>query len=255
MGAIMRKLIFTLAILAIATSSFAGGGMTMMVVGSKAPAGASMNTVDMSRGFEIPEASRADDAAWTLSEGAAITNVQDTAQKHAGTYSFSVAGGATTYGGYMYDTGATRTSVSICVWFYAPSSSGGDDGLRVLQFGASSTGTFGAHVLFKKASGVYTFDATGNGTANGTTSITAGAWYRLELTFTQNAAGVLKVYNSAGSLLDTINYTGANNASRYLWTGKVVSSATTSWEALYIDDAGIDWTDATTPLWQYTVAD
>lgn len=216
---------------------------------------AGVNTTDMSRGFETPETERADDAKWTETDTASLLDDVDSGQAHSGTNSMVVLGNATTEAHQIYDTGETRTDISISVWIYAPDSSGGDDSPRLVQFGASSTGTYGMWAGFRKASGAYYFIARGAGDiVAGTTSITANAWYRLEIDYTKNDTSTVKVYNTAGSLLDTVSITATNNASRYLFLGKIANS-TTTWGSFYFDDLGIDYTDATTPLSPFTVAD
>lgn len=213
-----------------------------------------LNTVNTSRGWETAS----DPTGWTETDAGSLLSIQNSAQAHSGTYSMSVAGGATTAAYETYDTGATRASASICFWFYAPSTaSGGDDNAGdIFQFGSSSIGTYGVKALFRKVAGpTYNFGFRGTSLVYGTASITPGAWYRLEFAFAQNASSTMTIYNAAGSTVDTINVTANNNASRYLYLGKSSVSISSSWTTSYFDDLGIDWTDATTPLWPFTVSD
>lgn len=260
----MRKYILPVLLLLSATSLFAedrlARGFSTMLVGGAAPAGASMNAVNMSRGFEVDPSSRTDSASWTITDTASLIDNLATAQKHSGTYSMSILGNSTTEATQRYDTGATRTPISISLWFYAPSSSSGDDMIRAVQFGASSTGTLGCRVNWQKTSGAYRFvlsAAYDNGVATIFTGAnrTANAWYRMEILFTQNGTTSVTIYDEANALLEQISaQRGLNNASRYLIIGKW-SNATTGWGTLYYDELGIDYNDATTPLSPFAVTD
>jgi hypothetical protein len=243
------------AITAVASVAGKANAAILTIGGKPCSDGDGNNTVDMSRGFEIVETERTDTAVWNETDTASLLDDVDSGQAHSGTNSMVVLGNATTEAHQRYDTGETRTDISISVWIYAPASSGGDDSPRLVQFGASSTGTYGMWAGFRKASGAYYFIARGAGDiVAGSKSITANAWYRLEIDYTQNDTSTVKVYNTAGSLLDTVSITATNNASRYLFLGKIGNS-TTTWGSFYFDDLGIDYADATTPLSPFTVAD
>jgi len=213
------------------------------------PGGIALNTVDMSRGFEADS----DPTGWAETDTGSLLNRYDSAQAHSGTYSMSIVGSTVTAAYQRYDIGSNKTDVSISQWFYAPSSSAGDDVITIGNMG-QSIGTTTARIYWRKSAGAYNFGIRGTAFVWDTTSITAGAWYRLELDITQNATSILTIYNTSGTQVATVSCTANNNAVRYLHFGKVDPTGTTGWGGLYFDDIGSDWTDATTPLWQYSVS-
>lgn len=251
----MKRLLFIpiLLLFCLTASAMQPYQAAMMVCkGASAPA---MNTTDMSRGFEVTTANRGDVSLWTTTDTASNLDDAATGQKYAGSKSLSVKGDNATLAYQIYDTGATRTTLSVSFWFYLPTSSTGDDGFVISQFGASTTGTYGMRIMLRKAAGNYQFGARGTELVYGTTNNTSNAWYRVEGYFAQNAASSVKIYNAGGSLVDTINITASNNNSRYLFIGKCSTTATTGWGVFYWDDLGVDWADATTPLSPFSVTD
>ena len=212
--------------------------------------GASMNTTDMTRGFEADS----DPAGWAAeTDTAGILSRYDSAQKHSGSYSMSVAGGVTTAAYIRYDMGATKAALSLAFWFYAPSC-GSNDALTIYTVSVN-TGSHGIRLYYQRdASGHYHFGLRGTTFVYGSVDVPTGAWYRVELDYAQNATSTITIYNDGGAQVDTVSVTASDNASQYSYVGKLDTSARTTWTTLYIDDIGLDYTDATSPLWEYTVA-
>jgi hypothetical protein len=209
---------------------------------------AASNATDYSRGYEVDA-----DTGWTPTDTGGLISRYSTTQAHSGTHSMEVAGGGVTTQAYQtYDSGATRTATSICLWFYTPTVSG-DDVVYLLNWGGATTGSPSIRVSYSRFSGAYYFRIRGTTFPAGVTSVSTGAWYRLELDYVGGGTCSLTIYDASGSLVETITATAASANARYLHIGRGAATALTTWSALYIDDLGIDWTDATHPLWPYTV--
>ena len=208
---------------------------------------ASLNTTDVTRGFEADS----DPAGWTETDTGAILDRFDTTQAHSGTHSMSVAGADATVAYYQYATGATRAAMSLCFWFWGPSSSGGDANITLGSI-AASLGTTGIRLYWNKTSGVYYARLRGTTFPAVSLSIPSNTWHRWEILYAQGATSTLNIYDTDGNLVGTLSLTANNNASQYIYLGSL-DTKSTAWSALYIDDIGADWTDSTAPLWEYTV--
>ena len=249
-GQEMKRLFLTLLILLVAAPSFAGGGATMMMIGGTV-AGGAMNTVDMSRGFESGTST-----GWTVGAdaGSKIT-VQDGTQKHSGSYALSVNFDADNVIAYMnYDMGATKTALSMCIWFYAPTMT--NDAAFSIPImvinNRTDDGVSAIRLYYALASGQYKIGIRGADGPN-YVDVTGNAWYRLEVNWVNNASSTLYIYDSSGAAVGNTSATSSNVASRYLHFGP--DSTETPRGVMYFDDIGVDWTDSTTPLWEYVVAD
>jgi hypothetical protein len=213
---------------------------------------AGVNTTDMSRGFETPETERADDAKWTETDTGSLLDDVDATQAHSGTNSMSVAFDGDTDAYQTYDIGSNKTDISISFWFYTGAGPEGDVNAVIGSFG-QAVGTTTIRVYYQKASGVYHFGLRGTSFCWGDAGVTANNWYRLEVDVTQNNTSTLYIYNAAGAEVDNVSCTANDNGVRYLFFGHIGSSP--GWSTFYFDDLGIDYTDATTPLSPFTVAD
>jgi len=249
----MKKLIFLLLLipsLCLAGSikiEDGGGNLAYDYIAPVVPP-ASLNTTDVTRGFEADS----DPAGWTETDTGAILNRFDATQAHSGTHSMSVAGADATVAYYQYATGATRAAMSLCFWVWGPSSSGGDASIIVGSISAS-IGTHGVRMYWTKKSGVYYANLRGASLPNPVISIQPDTWYRWEVLYAQGATSTLNVYNTVGDLQGTVSLTASDNASQYIYVGSLAAK-NVGFSALYIDDIGADWTDSTAPLWEYTVA-
>jgi hypothetical protein len=214
---------------------------------------AANNTVDMSRGFEIVETERSDTASWSETDTASLLDDVDSTQAHSGTNSMSVLGNDATAAYQTYDAGEEKTTLSISFWFYAPESSTNDDGVVIATWSAA-TGSHNARFYYRKSSGGYNFGIRGTAAVYGEVDVATGAWYRVEGYVKKNDTSTVTIYNTTGDQVDTVSCTANNNAARYLYIGKQGATATTGWGIFYFDDLGMDYTDATTPLSPFTVA-
>jgi hypothetical protein len=214
-------------------------------------AGAGGNAVDMSRGFEV----NSDPSGWAAkTDTGSLINLYDTAQPHTGTHSMSILGNATTAAYQQYDMGATRTPVSFAQWVYLPSSSTGDDTYWTACAGTSACSSPAIRWGFGKVSGAYKAKMAGVATYTGTVSLTANAYYRLEVSYIQSGAISLTVFNSSGTQVDAISGTAQNAVpTRYFINGRYAINVTTGWGTWHIDDVGLDYTTAVSPLWPFTV--
>jgi len=212
--------------------------------------GSSLKTTDMTRGFEADS----DPAGWAAeTDTDGIYSRYNGTVYHSGSYSASVAGGYTTAAYQVYDMGATKAALSFCFWYYTPTT-GGTDTITLLAIGSSGGGSFGLKVYFQYAAGHYHFGLRGATFPYGTVEITNGAWHRLEVDYAISATSTLNVYDAGGTLVETLSVTAGSFSSQYLTFGKAGASARTDWTTGYYDDVGLDFTDATSPLWEYTVA-
>jgi hypothetical protein len=240
----MKRLILILILFLLYLPSLAWGTNYLPWVAASAG-----NTTDITRGFEADS-----DSSWTKTDTASILNRYDTGQAHSGTHSMSIAGTDTTIAYYTYDIGSNKTTISMCFWFYAPSTSLAYDNAPIAGIGQSVT-DYAVRVYYRRYSNYYYFGFRGAaGISWGTYQVTTGAWYRVEIVTTQNDVSTMTVYNSAGTQVDQITRTAYNFPLRYIRVGRTVATSSTDWSTWYWDDIGADWTDATTPLWSFTVS-
>lgn len=252
----MRNLLAAFIILLIASPLYALdiGFLKRHGGGAAAPA---ENTTNMTRGFEVDS----DPSGWTETDTASKLNRYDTAQAKQGTHSMSItvdADGTTAY--QQYNIGSAQTHISVSLWFYATASTAGNyTQLReVFQISASSGGggQQAVKVDFYKSGTSYTLRITGTGAASTVAITTLNAWYRLELDITTNSTSTMAVYDAAGSQVgSTASVTAENKNQQYLIFGVVTASQATDRYVQTFDAIGVDWTDATTPLYPFTVGD
>lgn len=214
--------------------------------------GVTLNATDATRGFEVDS----DPAGWTEGDTGSLLNRYDNAQAHSGARSMSVAGTATTVAWQSYNMGAVRSALSACFWFYTPSSTGGDDAPVILSIAVTAPSSSpSCRVYFRKLSGNYRFRIRGATDTSGSVNMSTGAWHRLEVQYVQNGTSTLKVYDSGGTLLETLTCTAGNNSCDEFTIGRAEAAATTTWTTAYFDDVGIAWTGTPAyPLWPYTVS-
>lgn len=214
--------------------------------------GGGNNTVDMSRGFEVDS----DPSGWAETDTGSKLNRYDTAQAHSGTHSMSVIVDADAVVAYQrYDMGAVKANLSFAFWHYAPAGAPGTQSSVIATVGAATPGTNSLRLYYDytNVGTAYHYRIRGTTFPAGVTALTTGQWYRLEVVYVQNGTSTLTVYNSAGTQIDTVSVTAANNNSQYIFFGVPESTGTARWNAMYFDDIGLDFTDSTSPLWPYTV--
>lgn len=242
---ILIAIIAALIAVCVATSSFAWGPFGMTGV----PTSASLNTVDMSRGFEADS----DPAGWAETDTTSSLNRYDTAQAHSGTHSMSVTVAQDNVKAFQYyDMGGTSSPISVSFWFYTGGLSQNTNTDIFFLSSSSACTSGGVRINLDRSSGVHRLKVRGTASATGIVFST-GEWYRLELSYTQNSTTRLTVYNASGVSQGYDEVTANNTNSRYLCFGTLSNSASGTTGSHYWDDIGSDWTDATSPLWPFTV--
>jgi len=89
----------------------------------------------------------------------------------------------------------------------------------------------------------------------GATDLAVSTWHRLEVVFVQGGTCSLKIYNEAGTQIgSTITVTADNTGVRWVLIGRMSATGAATFGACYFDDLGGDFTDSTSPLWPFTVA-
>lgn len=220
-----------------------------------ASVGSTVNATDATRGYEV----NSNPSGWTTnSDAEGKLNIFDTAQAYQLTHSISVTLGATTTKAYQtYDSGANRTASSSCLWFYANTSTGGDDALYIWEIGGTAAGSSpNLRIAYQKSSGSYYFRIRGTTFPAGVTALTTPAWYRLEVQYVKNATSTLKIFNTSGTQIgsDVTCTASANAVDRYFHAGVCETVATTGWSPVYLDAVGLAWSGTPAyPLWPYTV--
>jgi len=212
------------------------------------------NTVDMSRGFE----SDSDPSGWTETDTGSKLNRYDNTTAASGTYAMSVTVDEDSVKAYQeYNIGSDKTTASVSFWFYAVESTAGNfTQVRPVFMPTASSGGGGNQVIatdFYKSGTTYALRIVGTTTASITIS-TMPAWYRLEYSLTKNGNCSLSVYDSDGTQVGTTQtVTGKDKNIQYLIFGMYGASQSTDRYVQRIDAIGVDWTDATTPLYPFTV--
>lgn len=217
-------------------------------------AAASLNTVDASRGFEADS----DPTGWTKTDTEAKINRYSTAQYKSGSHSMLLGGGTTTVAYYTYDIGSNKTKVSICFWFYTSTTADYSNDNMILSLDPSNafSGSYVVRVYWRKTGGAgsYLFALSGaTGPTNMDANVSTGGWYRVELLVEKNTTSTMKIFNAAGTQVGSTVSLNANNQNiRYIGLGNGQASGV--FGDAYFDNFGIDWTDATSPLWEFTVS-
>lgn len=207
------------------------------------------NTTDWNKGFESGITDMTETDASSKLDPAA------TGKFHSGSKSLSVTLDADSVVAYVKkDLGAVKSAMSICFWHYADTSSTGDYSLQLAVVGQSTVGNWCLAGYYSKVGSTYGYKLRGTGYST-VQAVTTGNWYRVEIQYVQNSTTTLKVFDSAGAQVGSDQTcTANNNNSQYLYFGSCVTSGTTRWNTIYIDDIGVDYTDSTFPLWPYALS-
>lgn len=218
----------------------------------KAQPASGNNTVDASRGFEVDS----DPSGWTGEHDAGgLWSRFSTAQAHSGTHSAELLNTATTVAYHAYDMGAAKSGLSLCFWFRTPAT-GSDDLFRNMVLSSTEDpGDVVVGTYYQDDAGSQYFRNRGTTFPAGVTDLSVSTWYRLEYVFVQNSTCTLKIYDTGGSQVgSSIDVTAGNTAVRYILIGRMSATAAATFGACYFDDWGVDFTDSTSPLWPFTVA-
>jgi hypothetical protein len=250
----MRKILVSLIVLLAASLASSGappdrlpslvapaqaGGI--MLIQQGVPAVSNLNTVNISRGFEVDS----QPTNWTDTWTSRYSTAQYRGGGHSALAQKTADASTTAEGKYTNGTGVTPTS--LCAWIRPTFTADG----TVQVIGVGSDSDWAIVVRIQKNTGVLTIAGTG---ITGTIDISAyeSTWIRFELLAVKAGTSTLYVYDAAGNAIGNLSGTAANQALKYLHFGLFEATGTARC-TLYYDDIGADWTDATTPLWEYTV--
>ena len=209
------------------------------------------NAVDASRGFEVDS----DPSGWSETDTGSQVARFSTSQANSGTHSLELLNTVVTVGYQTYDIGSAKSGLSMCTWVRTPST-GTDDICAIINL--STTGDPNdpcVRIFYQNDAGSRYFRLRGTTFPAGATSLSAATWYRLELVMVGSSTSTLKIFDTGGSQVGSdITVTADAANARYVLLGRSTATAGATFSAMYYDDWGIDWTDSTSPLWSFTVA-
>jgi len=222
---------------------------------SRPPPSSGNNAVDFSRGYEVDS----DPSGWDAETGGAADSQYSrfsTAQAHSGTHAAELLNTETGTRYQAFDMGTAKSGLSLCFWFRTPAAAGADDLFRNMVLSSTSDpGDVVIGTYYQEDAGSQFLRLRGTTFPAGATDLAVSTWHRLEVVFVQGGTCSLKIYNEAGTQIgSTITVTADNTGVRWVLIGRMSATGAATFGACYFDDLGGDFTDSTSPLWPFTVA-